>query len=62
MLCKEDTYPYPEEDRPHAIMYQRNHTRRMSSFFFKALQVDKQVKDNFPEPALDEDSADTNIE
>jgi hypothetical protein len=30
--------------------------------FFKALQVDKQVKDKFPEPALDEDSTDTNTE
>jgi len=27
--------------------------------FFKTLPVDKQVKDNIPEPALDEDSTDT---
>jgi hypothetical protein len=27
--------------------------------FFKTLPVDKQVKDNIPEPALDEESADT---
>ena len=30
--------------------------------FFKTLPVDKQVKDNIPEPALDEDSTDTNTE
>ena len=30
--------------------------------FFKTLPVDKQVKDKIPEPALDEDSADTDTE